>query len=192
MVHLLKWRSHATKVANLAILTAFMFLWSCDQHPTVAPEAQDSSFHQKSNVSTVLKANPVTPVKKSNLGHSLDGVSKSKTIKADKGGTVKNHGNAIFVPAGAIDEDKTFSITILSSDFMDLEFKPDGAFITPVELTISYEGADLSGISEDDLTIAWYDPDSSQYYDVGGTIDKKKKHLKVWVSHFTRYSLSVR
>jgi hypothetical protein len=49
-----------------------------------------------------------------------------------------------------------------------------------------------SDLRNDDLTLAWYDETTGQWIDVGGTVNKKKKYVKVKINHFTQYTLSVR
>lgn len=181
-------------IVSVICLSTVLFSWSCSDAPVSAPEMTNNEVIQTSEMVVPLmrKMKPVGPVKKSGRLSKFDGTGISKVISAKRGGKIGYLGHAIGVPPGAVSDDTEFSITIKSTQYMDIEFGPDGAFDVPVELTISYADADLSGISEDDLTIAWYDPASGIYYDIGAAIDKRNKVLKVLVKHFTQYSLSVR
>ncbi|MFQ5628319.1 MAG: hypothetical protein ACE5I1_06130 [bacterium] len=180
---------------GVVFLSVGLLISGCGEIPVNAPQAFEKEDIQTSDVVYVprlLKTNPVKPVKKKNSKGKCDGTTKSKKIKAEKGGKLKHCDHKIKVPANALSQDTKISINVMSTAFMDIDFGPDGTFSKPVEITISYKDADLSGINEDNLTIAWFDPGSNTYYDVGGTINKKKKYIKVLVNHFTQYSLSVR
>lgn len=83
-------------------------------------------------------------------------------------------------------------ITEIHQGKAQVDFGPSGWFKKPVKITICFKELDLSGSDLNDLTITWYDPNTGEWIDVGGTVDIKGQKVYVEVWHFTQYSLAVR
>jgi hypothetical protein len=119
------------------------------------------------------------------------GTTKSQIISR-RGGKIEHCGHSVKVPKGAIKQDTEFSIAVSPTDYITVEFGPDGWFEKEVTVTISYNNADLTGIDPLNLTLAWYDETSGEWIDLGGKVDLKKKTVSAKAWHFTKYTLSAR
>ncbi len=73
----------------------------------------------------------------------------------------------------------------------NLEFGPHGLnFNKPVKVEISYQMADMTDIDEDDLVFIYYNDILDEWELIPSTIDTKKKKVKVYLEHFSRYALA--
>lgn len=120
------------------------------------------------------------------------GRSKYLWIKRNYGGMIKFGGHSIDVPKYATKQDAQFSISIAPDDYITADFGPDGWFDQEVTVTISYKDADLTGINPSKLTLAWYDENSGQWVDLGGTVDLIQKTVTAKAWHFTQYTISTK
>lgn len=120
------------------------------------------------------------------------GTVAQKRMNPGIGGALEHCGHRMMVPPGALDQSKVMSIEVLSSNFIDVEFGPDGRFLTPITVRLSYKDADLTGIDIDNLTIAWYDEANDEWIDIGGIVNKARQYVEVHTDHFTQYALAVR
>ncbi|MDZ7361050.1 MAG: hypothetical protein ONB46_10030 [candidate division KSB1 bacterium] len=117
----------------------------------------------------------------------------SNLITASAGGTVSINELSISIPAGAVSSDKNISINCNDNLYVQADFGPDGTqFNLPATITISYANADITGSTQANLSISWFDPAQGQWVDLGGTVDTKNKTVSVQVWHFTEYTLSMR
>jgi hypothetical protein len=120
------------------------------------------------------------------------GRSKFLWIKRSYGGMVKFGGHSIDVPKYATKQDALFSISISPTDYITVDFGPDGWFEQPVTVTISYKDADLTNIDPSTLTLAWYDESAGQWIDLGGVVDLVNKTVTAKAWHFTQYTISTK
>lgn len=120
------------------------------------------------------------------------GKTVSKWVTKKDGGTIWHGGHKIIFPKDALAQDAQASIAISSSDYIQVDFGPDGWFNKDVTVTISYKNVDLNGISENSLTLAWYDETTGQWIEIGGTVDTKKKWITAKTKHFTQYTISTK
>jgi len=112
-----------------------------------------------------------------------------RLIRARKGGKVELNGNSVEIPKGALGRSRFISIAV-NRNFVICDFGPDGTvFKKPVKITISYKGADLRGIDEDEISIYWWNPERSYWEKVESKVDKAKKTVSAEVWHFSRYAL---
>jgi hypothetical protein len=94
------------------------------------------------------------------------------------------------VPAGAVGNDTLFSIRIPDVNTFYNQFGTDGlVFATPVTVTMSYRDADLSGVNESSIRIAWFNPASGHYESMQCTVDKVAKTVTGQLNHFSAYAL---
>jgi hypothetical protein len=124
--------------------------------------------------------------------HDCRGTSKLLLMKRSKGGLIAHCGHQIIVPKYALPQDAEMSITVDNNDYITVDFGPDRWFNKPVTVVISYKDADLSGIDESSLTMAWYDETKGEWIAVDCTVDSIKKIVRAKVPHFTQYTLSKR
>jgi hypothetical protein len=127
-----------------------------------------------------------------NLNSDCRGRSKFLWIKRSFGGLIKFGGHSIKVPKYATKQDAQFSISISPTDYITVDFGPDGWFDQPVIVTISYKDADLTGIDPSKLTLAWYDESTGQWIDLGGVVDVVKQTVTAKTNHFTQYTISTK
>lgn len=80
----------------------------------------------------------------------------------------------------------------LSGMLNNLEFGPHGLqFNNPVECKLSYKMADLTGIPEDSLQVFYYNDETHIWELIGGTVNKDKKYVSVFLNHFSRYAVAI-
>ncbi|MCG3154356.1 MAG: hypothetical protein DKINENOH_00950 [bacterium] len=125
--------------------------------------------------------------------HDCRGTSKRLWVKRSWGGLVAHCGHKIIVPKGnALWQDHDMSITISATDYIQVDFGPDGEFNQPVTIVLSYKDADLTGTDEQKLTIVWWDEKRGQWVEVGGVVNTATQSISAQVWHFTQYALSSR
>lgn len=113
-----------------------------------------------------------------------------QVISAETGGRLEFYDVIIEVPAGAIDNDTTFSIRIPDLSVFYNEFGTHGlVFNTPVHVTMSYRDADLSNVVEETIRIAYFNNVTGEYDDVVCQLDMVNKVVKAELSHFSAYGL---
>lgn len=154
--------------------------------PAVVEEAiQHTNLLSSGDLQTVLEA-------QAGFGGHFLGTTVSKWMTRKDGGQIWHGGHKIKFPAGALPQDAQAAIEISSSNYVQVEFLPDGWFNKEVTVTISYKNVDLTGIDEKSLTLAWYDETTGEWVDVGCKVDTKKKWITAKVWHFTQYTISMR
>jgi len=151
----------------------------------VEQAVQNTTLLSSGDLQTVMEA-------QAGFGSHFLGTTVSKWTTKNDGGSVWHGGHKIKFPASALAQDAQAAITISPSNYIQVDFGPDGWFSKAVTVTISYKNADLSGISENSLTLAWYDETTGQWIDAGGTVDTTKKWVTAPVWHFTEYTISTR
>ena len=71
------------------------------------------------------------------------------------------------------------------------DFGPHGTvFLKPLKLRLYFGDADLSGVSEKDLQIYYYNEETGQWEWMGGIVDTKAKEVVFHLLHFSRYALA--
>lgn len=111
-------------------------------------------------------------------------------ISAEEGGRLTLFDVTLEIPAGAIDSDTLFSITIPDINVFYNEFGTHGlVFNEPVKVVMSYRGADLSGVDETTIRIGWYNPYNGDFQDVDCTVDTSTKTVTGYLDHFSAYAL---
>ncbi len=70
------------------------------------------------------------------------------------------------------------------------DFSPHGTtFNLPVRVELSYKGADLTGVNEDNLEIRYYNETTGQWELIGNEVDTSKKVVIGYTDHFSRYAI---
>ncbi|MCP4566215.1 MAG: hypothetical protein GY841_01405 [FCB group bacterium] len=111
-------------------------------------------------------------------------------IPTKEGGRLELFDVVMDVPAGAVKNDTLFSITIPDVNVFYNEFGTDGlVFDKPVMVTMSYRGADLSGINESSIKIAWLNESTGQFVVIPCTIDFENQVVIAELNHFSAYGL---
>jgi len=122
-------------------------------------------------------------------------------IKADSGGVIAV-GNSevgiskIVFKKHDLPQDMTISFQwaiyrTFDGILCSVEFGPHGKiFDKPARLELSYKNANLTGIDENNLRVFYFNQDTGIWESIGGTVDKNKKKVTVYLSHFSRYALA--
>jgi hypothetical protein len=189
-----------------SILVALLLAGGCSNERPIQPLGSDqnaaenaaSSLSKRGNGSrssntSLSSASNDKRVKRKNPLEQNNLQTVSQIIKANAGGSVKSNDFEISIPSDALDNDAAISITPTSDLYLQGDFGPDGTqFNPPATLSISYENADLEGITPANLSISWFDPAQGKWIDLGGKLNEKEKIVSVQVRHFTQYTLSMR
>ena len=113
-----------------------------------------------------------------------------QVISAETGGRLEFFDVIIEVPAGAIDNDTTFSILIPDLSVFYNEFGTNGlVFNVPVKVTMSYRDADLTGVVEESIRIAYFNNVTGEFEDIVCQLDTVNKVVKAELHHFSAYGL---
>ncbi|MFQ5906874.1 MAG: hypothetical protein ACE5JA_09940 [bacterium] len=114
-----------------------------------------------------------------------------KLVRADEGGKVSLNRHTVIIPPGALKNDTEISISEPDPGYVLADFGPEELrFSRPVELAICYRELDLGDVSEDALTIYWYNSRNKRWVDLNGNVDKSGQIVRAWTDHFSRYALS--
>lgn len=147
--------------------------------------------------------NPVAPVNSSNGPRLLTRAASTSSaslspvnlyaeqrISSATGGTLTLLDVILTVPAGAVPNDTLFSINIPDDEVFFNEFGTDGlVFDVPVTVVMSYRNADLSGIHESAIRIAWLDERTNTWKDMPCVVDTVSKTVTGTLHHFSAYGL---
>jgi len=176
------------------VLAIGFLLVSCDTPSGLAPEQNDTTARLAASQSRPLQRvrRRIVVAKGGKQITGSSGGTASKWIKAKKGGKLKYLGHMLKFPKNALPQDTLISITVLPGDFIDVDFGPDGHFNQEVTVRLSYKDADLTGIDENNLTMAWIDDATGELVEIPSTVHKKKKYVEAKTDHFTQYTLSTR
>lgn len=113
-----------------------------------------------------------------------------QVVSAAEGARIELVDVVLDIPAGAIDNDTLFSIRIPDIEMFYNEFGTSGlVFNKPVTVTMSYRDADLTGINESTIRIAWLNTRTGRWENVICTVNKIEKTVTGQLSHFSAYGL---
>ena len=124
---------------------------------------------------------------------------EEKLVKVEDGRKIKvgddEHGESVihFKP-GDVSQDVLVRFYWESEGFLQggVEFSPHGTtFNNPVKIKLSYKDADLGDINENDIRIWYFNETDGTWELIGGVVNTKKKHVKGYITHFSRYALSL-
>jgi hypothetical protein len=119
------------------------------------------------------------------------GVIHTDTVlSAAKGGVVSLLDVELTFPPNALSNDTLISIDIPDISVFENDFGTDGLhFNVPVKVVMSYRDADLGGVNESNITIAWYNPSSGEWDKMVCTLDTVNKTVTGYLEHFSAYAL---
>jgi hypothetical protein len=159
-----------------------MLLTGCSTESPVAPTSENTTPTQPQVLSRGALASGAlaTPVP----------LYTEAVISAAEGGRLQLFDVILDIPAGALDNDTTYSIAIPDINVFYNEFGTDGlVFKQPVTVTMSYRDADLSGIDESSIRIGWWDAEHSKWVDMNCQLDKVNRIVTGQLYHFSAYAL---
>lgn len=142
------------------------------------------------------------------LGDNVESTYSEKII-GPKGGKLNCWQHRIKIPRGALREDTLITILWPNIRVPVLDFGPHGIqFSTGEEffgippkfkfrkspklptIRISYQDDIFGPLNEDRLHINWFNPETGQWVNIGGKVDKEEKYVEVTVNHLSRYALA--
>jgi hypothetical protein len=113
-----------------------------------------------------------------------------QVVSAQSGGRIELFDVALDIPAGALDVDATYSISIPDISVFYNEFGTHGlVFNVPVTVTMSYRGADLSGVDESSIRLGWWDEVNGRWVDMDCQLDRVNQVVTGKLYHFSAYAL---
>jgi len=121
-------------------------------------------------------------------------VANSAVVTA-LGGLVSAGGTTIEIPAGALLEDATVTVTVPASNYMEVDISVEGTdsflFELPVTVTVSYDRCTRSNILSFPLS-AWHiDSDSKTFLERMPSIDDKLTRTVTFTTgHLSGYALA--
>ncbi|MCH7677049.1 hypothetical protein IH879_19170 [candidate division KSB1 bacterium] len=169
--------------AGLMTLSLTLHFSACTEQSPLTPELSET----QSSGFKILK------VKNPSLKKEFE---RSRWI-GPFGGTIvvgtPGHGiSRLSVPFGALSTWIQINFWWESTGFLEggADFSPHGTkFNLPVRVELSYKGADLTGVNEDNLEIRYYNETTGQWELIGNQVDKVKKVVIGYTDHFSRYAI---
>jgi hypothetical protein len=167
---------YTTAIALLAVML-FIFV-GCSENPLGADNSSEPRLLMRS-------ANFL-----STTGFEGDTYHADTVFVAKEGGVLQLLDVTLEVPPDAVANDTLFSIDIPDIAVFYNEFGTSGlVFQRPVKVTMSYRGADLSGVNESTIRIGWYNPRTGSFQNVDCEIDFANKTVTGYLNHFSAYAL---
>jgi len=111
-------------------------------------------------------------------------------ISGDNGGQLVLFDVVLDIPPGALPADTLYSIEIPDINVFFNNFGTNGLeFDEPVTVTMSYRGADLSGVDESTIRIGWWDEDNGVWVNMECQLDQANQTVIGELHHFSAYAL---
>jgi hypothetical protein len=165
------------------VMVSAMLLTGCSTESPVAPTTQPTTETTQPQVlsrGAFAASAQTTPIP----------LYSEAVISAATGGRLQLFDVILDIPAGALDNDTTYSIAIPDINVFYNEFGTDGlVFKKPVTVTMSYRDADLSGIDESSIRIGWWDVEHGKWVDMNCQLDKVNQVVIGQLNHFSAYAL---
>lgn len=119
-------------------------------------------------------------------------------ISAEEGGEIEVRDNEIEVPDDALDEDTWMALYVPRSSFIEYwVYPPSLTFHDTVEVTLSYQFADLMLVNEENISVVQWIPQLQGWQNVGGAVDTTADEVAVKITsfpppgnNFSRYALA--
>ena len=173
-----KFNSPFIKLASVFVL-AVLLMAGCSRSPLDnTDEQQPPTLLQRSDAF------------KSSVQFSASDLYMEQVVSSSEGGRMELLDVILDIPAGAVKNDTVFSINIPDINVFYNEFGTHGlVFDKPVKVTMSYRDADLTGVNESSIRIAWLNEDTGQFEDMACEVDTVNKVITAELEHFSAYGL---
>jgi hypothetical protein len=111
------------------------------------------------------------------------------------GGAIGLDGHSLSLPAGAVDRETRFTLTVPESRYVEIRVTADGQdgfeFLEPVSLTISYERCGRSSWGNRPLQIYKIDPETGALLRaMGGTDDRVARQVTALSDSLSGYAIA--
>ncbi|HHI02125.1 MAG: hypothetical protein DRP51_05255 [Candidatus Zixiibacteriota bacterium] len=154
---------------------ALVFLVGCSKAPTAPDNQKTTTLLKRSFAASKI------------LGESA---YTETIISADKGGAITLHDVELYFPPDALDSDTLIFVNIPDLSVFANDFGTEGLiFNVPVRVTMNYRDADLSGINETSIKMAWFNEGTGMWDIIDCTLDQANKQVIAEVEHFSAYAL---
>jgi len=173
-------RFHNTALRSVsAVFLVVVLLAGCSESPVSVTEndSQPRLLSRSASLSSPAELSPLN-------------LYVEKVISSENGGELSLFDVSMTVPAGAVPNDTLFSISIPDINVFYNEFGTDGlVFDRPVTVTMSYRDADLTGVDESTIRIAYFNNATGWFEDVLCEVDFENKEVTAQLNHFSAYGL---
>lgn len=168
-------KSFFTGVFILAAVVLFTVLMGCSQNP-LQSASQDQPRLLKRNLAT-MKIGDVPAY-------------TDTVLSAATGGVVSLADVELTFPPRALSNDTLIFIDIPDIAVFENHFGTDGLrFNAPVKVVMSYRDADLVGINESTIRLAWLNDATGEWNSMACTLDTVNKTVAGYLQHFSAYAL---
>ncbi len=167
-----------TSASALVVLLVMSLMWGCSQTP-MGPSSSDDGPR-------LLGRSPAA------ASHLLQAgiLYTDSVISSEDGGRLALSDVVLDVPANAVASDTLFSILIPDAGVFFCEFGTSGlVFSTPVRVTMSYSEADLNGVDESTIRIAYLNESSGIWESLQCDVDPVSKIVVAYMDHFSAYGI---
>jgi hypothetical protein len=179
--------NHTMAIRILVAITFMLAFSACEQQ---VPVSSLSSGEIPSSVHIL----------ESSIPQSLAKIFEGKALIDDDGGSIvlgdsENGYSYLIFPEDAINEDEYPDGVVVyfnwqSEGFFIADCYPEGIqFDNPVTIHLSYGGAKLLGVAENNLDLYYYNPLINQYESIGGVVNTTEKYVEGTITHFSRYAI---
>ncbi len=175
-------KSHSIKFTATAVLFSALVLFSgCSRSPLTTTDVENAEPQVLTRSLSLVAGGPeLSPIN----------LYAEQVISSENGGRLELVDVVLDIPPHAVANDTVFSILIPSLDEFYNEFGTEGlVFDVPVTVTMSYRGADLSGVDESTIRIGWLNESTGQWQDMECTVDNVNKIVTGKLHHFSAYAL---
>lgn len=114
----------------------------------------------------------------------------SKIMSAADGGVISLVDVELTFPPQALSNDTLVFIDIPDVAVFENHFGTDGLrFNVPVKVVMSYRNADLSGVNENSIRLAWFNDKTGEWNSMQCTLNTASKIVTGYLEHFSAYAL---
>ena len=162
-------------VISVMAILVFSGLIGCSKSPLNSEEPQDVRLLKRSF--SAYKT----------LG---DSAYIERIVSADLGGRLLLYDVQLYFPPRALSSDTLIFVNIPDLSVFANHFGTDGlAFNVPVQVVMSYRDADLSGVDESSIKMAWFNEEIGKWDIIDCSLNQDDKTVTAYVEHFSAYAL---
>lgn len=135
----------------------------------------------------------VSLLERPQTGKPAQTLTTTADITPGQGGTLELGNSEIgtstlTVPPHAVDAAVTLSMSLTTSGTVMVEFGPAMSFYVPLELSLSFKGAELGGIDPSDIQLYYLDPVLGPTLVIPSGVPGEDLVVEAELTHFSQYS----